>query len=60
MPRLDARWVESGRAVAIDMGNERERGERIVIEADKVRNRHGKQLQSYWPVGCTKGKGEAV
>ena len=30
--------MESGKAVAIDMGNERVRGERAVIEADKVRN----------------------
>jgi hypothetical protein len=38
LPRLDAWWVESGKTMAIDMGNERVRGERAVIEADKVRN----------------------
>jgi hypothetical protein len=37
VPELDTRRAESGRYR--DRGNERERGERAVIEADKVRNR---------------------
>jgi len=36
VPRPDARRVESGSDR--DRGNERERGERAVMEADKVRN----------------------
>jgi hypothetical protein len=38
VPGLDERRVESGSDRDRDRGNERERGERAVMEADKVRN----------------------